>query len=111
MASGRRALAGCRLEQLANFLSPVRRPLIVVKSTTFVETFTACGTIFSSCYRTSVGEGAFTVDDDRVCLGPVIRGTRPTDGALTTHHSLTAHGPLMAHAAQVILSMIEHPLS
>jgi hypothetical protein len=63
----------CRLEQLANFLSETQKPLLVVKSPTFVESYTACGTIFTPCWRTSVGEGDFTVDDDRVRLGPVIR--------------------------------------
>lgn len=64
----------CRLEQLGNFLSTTQKPLIVVKSPTFVESYTACGTIFTPCWRTSVGEGIFTVDDDRVHLGPVILG-------------------------------------
>ena len=64
----------CRLEQLGNFLSETQKPLIVVKSPTFVESYTPCGTIFTPCWRTSVGEGQFTVDDDRVRLGPVIRG-------------------------------------
>ena len=62
----------CRLEQLGNFLSPHQKPLLVVKSPTFVEAYLACGTILTPCWRTSVGEGAFTVDEDRVHLGPVI---------------------------------------
>ena len=62
----------CRLEQLANFLSPVQKPMIVAQSRSFVESYMPCGHPITPCYRTSVGEGNFTVDDDRVRLGPVI---------------------------------------
>ena len=63
----------CRLEQLANFLSPAQKPVIICQSTTNVETYPPRGYIGCSCLRYPVGEADFTVDDDRRTLGPVIQ--------------------------------------
>ena len=63
----------CRLEQLANFLSPAQKPVIICQSTTNMETYPPRGYLGCSCLRYPVGEAEFTVDDDRRSLGPVIQ--------------------------------------
>jgi hypothetical protein len=62
----------CRLEQLANFLSPAQKPVVVCQSTTNVETYPPRGYLGCTCLRYPVGEADFTVDADRASLGPVI---------------------------------------
>ncbi len=63
----------CRLEQLANCLSPTEKPMVVCQSLTNIETYPARGFYGSACPRFAAGEGDFTVEDDRKQLGPVIR--------------------------------------
>ena len=62
----------CRLEQMANFLSAVEKPMIICQSLCNIESYPARGNLGNACPRYGVGEGEFTVDDDRKQLGPVI---------------------------------------
>jgi ankyrin repeat protein len=63
-ASGCSEQAWCRLEQLVNFLSPVPKPLLVIRGA-MAETQPASGRSHSRCWCTPVGEGKFIHDGDR----------------------------------------------
>ena len=68
----------CRLEQLANALSPVsqagrERLIICAQSPSSVFSFGPSGLVSREWLAVPVGLGDFTVDADRVALGPVIR--------------------------------------
>ena len=62
----------CRVEQLSNFLSPTPQPVVVCQSLTNIETYPPRGYMGCTSGRYPVGEANFTVDDDRIQLGPVI---------------------------------------
>lgn len=62
----------CRLEQLANVLSPVVKPIILAQSSQSVLSHGPGGLYGRLWYSEPVGEGAFTVEADRQALGPVI---------------------------------------
>ena len=62
----------CRLEQLANYLSATPKPVLVAQSATMIEAHHPVGWISCPAWRLSVGNANFTVDEDRLTLGPVI---------------------------------------
>ena len=63
----------CRMEQLANFLSPTTKPLIIAESTSSVINYGPGGHQgYIGWMHMPVGRGAFTVEADKAALGPVI---------------------------------------
>lgn len=62
----------CRMEQLSNALSPHPRPFVVFESTRAMRAWPPSGVLGHNIFAFSVGEGAFSVDRDRLALGPVI---------------------------------------
>lgn len=63
----------CRMEQLANALSPTVKPLIIAESTSSVINYGPMGHQgYAGWAYMPVGRGAFTVDADKASLGPVI---------------------------------------
>ena len=88
----------CRLEQLANGLSPRETPLIICQSSTNVVTYGRGGMEGRSWLHAAVGLGSFTVDADRQALGPVIdelievsKANALASGDLTTYRLLHSH--------------------
>ena len=55
----------CRVEQLANALSPRVKPLVIAQSPTQVASYGATGLPFNTWLESPVGLGDFTVDADR----------------------------------------------
>ncbi|GMH79797.1 hypothetical protein TrST_g3477 [Triparma strigata] len=64
----------CRMELLANALSPAQKPIIVAQSSTVLELHAPSGPTEQSFLLYPVGHGNFTVDADKQALGPVIAG-------------------------------------
>ena len=62
----------CRMEQLANGLSPRQKSMIVAQSPTNVFSHGPSGIAFRSWNTEPVGKGAFTVESDKAKLGPAI---------------------------------------
>ena len=62
----------CRIEQVANALGPIPKPVISVQSTHSIVTHGPGGVVAHSWLQNVFGLGAFTVDADRKALGPVI---------------------------------------
>ena len=62
----------CRVEQLANALSPRVKPLIIAQSPTSVATYGGQGLQYNSWLECPVGLGNFTVDSDREKLFPLL---------------------------------------
>ena len=62
----------CRMELLCNLLSPEAKPLIVLQSPTDVRSHGPAGLFGRNWIISPVGRGEFTVEADRVALGPVI---------------------------------------
>ena len=62
----------CRLEFLASALSPVRKAIIIAESPTCVFTYGPDGKIGRSWTHEVVGRGQFTVESDRIALGPTV---------------------------------------
>lgn len=62
----------CRVEQLANALSPRVKPLIVASSDVAIHTYGPGGMLTRSWLYNPVGLANFTVDADRTPLGPTI---------------------------------------
>lgn len=63
----------CRLESLANFLSPKQKPLIICQSITSIESYPPRGWQGATSTKSAVGEADFSVEDDKKYLGPVIK--------------------------------------
>lgn len=57
---------------LCNGLSPVAKPLIVVQSSSAIRTYPSLGLTIRTWMHCPVGTGNFTVEDDRIKLGPVM---------------------------------------
>jgi len=64
----------CRLELLANAMSPTQKNVILAESATQVISHGPKGIFGQSWFSSSVGKGEFTVPLDRGALGPVING-------------------------------------
>ena len=64
----------CRLEMLANAMSPTQKNVILAESATQVISHGPKGLFGQSWFSASVGNGEFTVPLDRGALGPVIKG-------------------------------------
>ena len=64
----------CRLELLANAMSPTQKSVILAESATQVVSHGPKGIFGQSWFSSSVGKGEFTVPLDRGALGPVING-------------------------------------
>lgn len=63
----------CRMEQLANALSPTVKPLIIAETTSCVINYGPLGHQgHAGWWAMPVGRGAFTVDSDKIALGAVI---------------------------------------
>ena len=62
----------CRMELLCNLLSPQAKPLIVIQSSSDVRSHGPAGLFGRNWIISPVGRGEFTVEADRVALGPVI---------------------------------------
>ena len=62
----------CRMELLCNLLSPEAKPLIVLQSPSDVRSHGPAGLFGRNWIISPVGRGEFTVEADRVALGPVI---------------------------------------
>jgi hypothetical protein len=62
----------CRVEQLANALSPRVKPLIIAQSPTSVATYGGQGLQYNTWLECPVGLGNFTVDSDREKLFPLL---------------------------------------
>jgi ankyrin repeat protein len=62
----------CRMELLCNLLSPMAKPLIVLQSPSDVRSHGPAGLFGRNWIISPVGRGEFTVEADRVALGPVI---------------------------------------
>ena len=63
----------CRMELTANWLSASAKPVILACSTSRIVTLPPGGTIGRQCMiEGRVGHGAFTVDADKLTLGPVL---------------------------------------
>lgn len=62
----------CRVEQLANALSPRVKPLVIAQSSTQVATYGAIGLPFNTWLESPVGLGDFTVDADREKIYPLL---------------------------------------
>ena len=61
----------CRMEMVANMLSPSTKPMVVVQSVTSIKAYPPGGHIFRDwLHHAIVGRGKFTVDDDRLKLAP-----------------------------------------
>ena len=64
----------CRMECTANALSPSIKPIIVANSPTSIVTFPPGGTVGRDWLVSArVGKGTFTVEADKLVLGPVLR--------------------------------------
>lgn len=97
----------CRVEMLCNVLAPQARPLIVVQSRDDCCTHAPMGILNRGWFSSSFGLGAFTVDADRVALGPVVErlidarmAAKLADG---TAHGLRWHRFLHAVKASLLL--------
>ena len=64
----------CRLELLANAMSPTQKNVILAESSTQLVSHGPKGIFGQSWFSSSVGKGEFTVPLDRGALGPVING-------------------------------------
>ena len=62
----------CRMENLANSLSPVQKTFIVAQSPTNIFSYGPCGLIGHFWFEDTVGRGKFTVESDRASLGQSI---------------------------------------
>jgi hypothetical protein len=62
----------CRLESLANALSPASKPLVVCRSPSSLLMHPPSGITKKSAFFATVGTGDFTVPDDKDCLGRVV---------------------------------------
>ena len=60
----------CRMELLANALSPSPKPLIAIESKTAITMWLPGGIIGNGWSQNVVGEGDFQEEDDRRTLGP-----------------------------------------
>ncbi|CAH0365282.1 unnamed protein product, partial [Pelagomonas calceolata] len=91
----------CRMELLCNLLSPEAKPLIVLQSPTDVRSHGPAGLFGRNWIISPVGRGEFTVEADRVALGPVIerlidermaaKRAEGTEAALRWYRFLHAH--------------------
>jgi ankyrin repeat protein len=91
----------CRMELLCNLLSPDAKPLIVLQSPTDVRSHGPAGLFGRNWIISPVGRGEFTVEADRVALGPVIerlidermaaKRAEGTEAALRWYRFLHAH--------------------
>lgn len=63
----------CRLECLANALSPSEKRLVVVESVSNMRACSSSGLFWAPLINQTVGTGAFTVAADAFRLGPIIR--------------------------------------
>ena len=61
------------MEQFANAMSPVSKTVIVAESPTSIQSHGPWGVGFRNWMQSPVGEGTFTVESDKVKLGPSIR--------------------------------------
>ena len=62
----------CRLELLCNGLSPRNKPLLVAESRSEVRSYSPVGLSLHTWFHCLVGKAAFSVEDDRRALGPVV---------------------------------------
>jgi ankyrin repeat protein len=62
----------CRMENLANSLSPVKKTFIVAQSATNVFAYGPSGIVGRYWFQETVGRGNFTVDADKLALGPTV---------------------------------------
>ena len=91
----------CRMELLCNLLSPMAKPLIVLQSPSDVRSHGPAGLFGRNWIISPVGRGEFTVEADRVALGPVIerlidermaaKRAEGTEAALRWYRFLHAH--------------------
>ena len=91
----------CRMELLCNLLSPQAKPLIVIQSSSDVRSHGPAGLFGRNWIISPVGRGEFTVEADRVALGPVIerlidermaaKRAEGTEAALRWYRFLHAH--------------------
>lgn len=68
----RACVAGCRMENLANSLSPKKKTFIVAQSPTNVYAYGPSGIVGRYWFQETVGRGNFTVDADKLALGPSV---------------------------------------
>jgi len=91
----------CRMELLCNLLSPMAKPLILIQSPSDVRSHGPAGLFGRNWIISPVGRGEFTVETDRVALGPVIerlidermsaKRAEGTEAALRWYRFLHAH--------------------
>ena len=89
------------MELLCNLLSPMAKPLIVLQSPSDVRSHGPAGLFGRNWIISPVGRGEFTVEADRVALGPVIerlidermaaKRAEGTEAALRWYRFLHAH--------------------
>ena len=63
----------CRMENLANALSPMQKRFVVAQSPTDILAYGPVGIVGRMWFQETVGRGTFSVDADRLSLGPSIR--------------------------------------
>lgn len=63
----------CRMESLANALSPRSKTLVVAQSPTDIVSFGPLGIVGRMWFQETVGRGRFTVEADKLALGPTIQ--------------------------------------
>ena len=64
----------CRMEQIANMLSPSSKPMVVVRSPSAIEAYPPGGVMGREwTHHAIVGRGKFTVPDDRLKLAPHLK--------------------------------------
>ena len=95
--------AQCRMELTANALSASAKPVILACSPSRIVTHPPSGAIGREfLFSARVGLGAFTVDADKVILGPVLHGLITARKALAlAEGDMTAYRTL--HAATTLL--------
>ena len=105
----------CRLENLANALSPVKKTFIVAQSPTNIYAYGPAGIVGRYWFQETVGRGNFTVDDDKLSLGPAIlkmielrTKQAEREGDLTMFRFLQAIANTLLHGTGV--SLPEEPL-
>ena len=105
----------CRMENLASALSPVQKKFVVAQSPTDILAYGPLGIVGRFWFQNTVGRGTFTVDADRLSLGPSIRtlierrqrqAVRESDWPL--HRFLVAIANTLLHGTGV--SLEDEPL-
>ena len=115
IAAARLSPTQCRMENLANALSPVQKTFIVAQSPNDILAYGPCGIVGRFWFQETVGRGTFTVEADKLSLGPSILaliqrrwGQAEREGDLHLFRFLHAAANTLLHGTGVQLP--EEPL-